>query len=67
MRLRTGLLVITMLLTLFGARLFQLQGVDSSAYASRADASGLVTSTCRPSAGRSWTATACRSPSPSQA
>ena len=43
MRLRTGLLVITMLLTLFGARLFQLQGVDSSAYASRADASGLVT------------------------
>ena len=43
MRLRTGLLVITMLLTLFGARLFQLQGVDSSAYASRAEASGLVT------------------------
>ena len=31
-----------MLLSLFGARLFQLQGVDSKAYASRADASGLV-------------------------
>ena len=31
-----------MLLSLFGARLFQLQGVDSQAYASRADASGLV-------------------------
>ena len=31
-----------MLLSLFGARLFQLQGVDSKAYASRAEASGLV-------------------------
>jgi len=31
-----------MLLSLFGARLFQLQGVDSRAYASRADAAGLV-------------------------
>ena len=41
-RLRVGLLVITMLLSLFGARLFQLQGVDSKAYASRAEASGLV-------------------------
>ena len=43
LRLRVGLILITMLLSLFGARLFQLQGVDSSAYASRADASGLVT------------------------
>ncbi len=42
-RLRVGLLVITMLLSLFGARLFQLQGVDSKAYASRAAQSGLVT------------------------
>ncbi len=32
-----------MLLSLFGARLFQLQGLDSRAYASRAEASGLVT------------------------
>src|SRR3954451_21458518 len=31
-----------MLLSLFGARLFQLQGVDSQAYASRAADSGLV-------------------------
>jgi cell division protein FtsI (penicillin-binding protein 3) len=42
-RLRIGLLVIAMLLSLFGARLFQLQGVDSKAYASRAEAAGLVT------------------------
>ena len=41
-RLRVGLIVITMLLSLFGARLFQLQGLDSKAYASRADAAGLV-------------------------
>ena len=32
-----------MLLSLFGARLFQLQGLDSRAYASRAEAAGLVT------------------------
>jgi cell division protein FtsI (penicillin-binding protein 3) len=37
-----GLLAIAMLLSLFGARLFQLQGVDSKAYASRAEAAGLV-------------------------
>jgi cell division protein FtsI (penicillin-binding protein 3) len=42
MRLRVGLLVITMLLSLFGARLFQLQGIDSKAYASRAEAAGAV-------------------------
>jgi cell division protein FtsI (penicillin-binding protein 3) len=42
-RLRIGLLVIAMLLSLFGARLFQLQGVDSKAYATRAAESGLVT------------------------
>ena len=47
-----GLIVITMLLTLFGARLFQLQGVDSSAYASRAAASGLVTVTLPAERGR---------------
>jgi cell division protein FtsI (penicillin-binding protein 3) len=41
-RLRVGLLVIAMLLSLFGARLFQLQGVDSKAYAARAAESGLV-------------------------
>ena len=42
MRLRVGLLVIAMLLSLFGARLFQLQGVDSRAYGARAQAAGLV-------------------------
>jgi cell division protein FtsI (penicillin-binding protein 3) len=36
------MLVIAMLLSLFGARLFQLQGVDSKAYATRAQESGLV-------------------------
>ncbi len=41
-RLRIGLLVIAMLLSLFGARLFQLQGVDSKAYGARAQAAGLV-------------------------
>ena len=43
MRLRVGLLVIAMMLSLFGARLFQLQGVDSKAYAARAQAAGAVT------------------------
>ena len=42
-RLRVGLVLITMLLSLFGARLFQLQGIDSQAYATRAAESGLVT------------------------
>jgi cell division protein FtsI (penicillin-binding protein 3) len=36
------MVVIAMLLSVFGARLFQLQGVDSEAYASRAEAAGLV-------------------------
>ncbi len=43
MRLRAALLVIVMVLSLFGARLFQIQGVDSKAYAARAEAAGLVT------------------------
>jgi cell division protein FtsI (penicillin-binding protein 3) len=36
------MLMIAMLLSLFGARLFQLQGVDSKAYASRAAEAGMV-------------------------
>ena len=67
MRLRVGLIVITMMLSLFGARLFQLQGVDSEAYASRAEASGLVTIDLPAKRGRSWTATGCRSRSRSPA
>ena len=42
MRLRVGLVVIVMLLSVFGARLFQLQGLDSKSYAAMANASGLV-------------------------
>lgn len=43
LRIRIGLIVIAMILSLFGARLFQLQGLDPKAYAARADAEGLVT------------------------
>jgi cell division protein FtsI (penicillin-binding protein 3) len=41
-RLRAALLVITMVLSVFGARLFQLQGLDPQAYAAKATAMGLV-------------------------
>jgi len=41
--LRVGLIVIAMVLSVFGVRLFQLQGLDPKAYAARADAEGLVT------------------------
>jgi cell division protein FtsI (penicillin-binding protein 3) len=41
-RLRVGLVLVVMLLSVFGARLFQLQGVDSKSYAKMANASGLV-------------------------
>ncbi|RNL65492.1 penicillin-binding protein 2 [Nocardioides marmoriginsengisoli] len=42
MRLRVGLIVIAMVLSVFGVRLVQLQGLDPKAYAARADAAGLV-------------------------
>lgn len=42
-RLRVGLIVIAMVLSVFGVRLFQLQGLDPQAYAARADAEGVVT------------------------
>jgi cell division protein FtsI (penicillin-binding protein 3) len=41
-RLRAALVVLAMVLSLFGARLFQLQGLDPQAYAARAEAAGLV-------------------------
>ncbi|WP_310962974.1 peptidoglycan D,D-transpeptidase FtsI family protein [Nocardioides terrisoli] len=41
-RLRVTLLVITMVLSVFGVRLFQIQGLDPQAYAARAQAAGLV-------------------------
>ncbi|MCZ4500532.1 MAG: peptidoglycan synthetase FtsI [Marmoricola sp.] len=43
MRLRVGLIVIAMILSVFGVRLFQLQSLDRQAYVARADAEGLVT------------------------
>ena len=42
-RLRFGFLVIAMVLSVFGARLVQLQGVDPHAYAAMAAAEGTVT------------------------
>jgi cell division protein FtsI (penicillin-binding protein 3) len=42
-RLRIGMIVIAIVLSVFAARLFQLQGLDPKAYAARADAEGLVT------------------------
>lgn len=41
--MRIGLIIIAMVLSLFGARLFQLQGLDPKAYAAKADAEGVVT------------------------
>ncbi len=43
LRLRFGFIVIAMVLSLFGARLVQLQGVDPRAYAAMAAAEGTVT------------------------
>src|SRR4051794_24191723 len=43
LRLRFGFVVIAMVLSVFGARLVQLQGVDPNAYAAMAAAEGTVT------------------------
>jgi cell division protein FtsI (penicillin-binding protein 3) len=43
LRLRFGFIVIAMVLSIFGARLVQLQGVDPDAYAAMAAAEGTVT------------------------
>ncbi|HLN77367.1 MAG TPA: penicillin-binding protein 2 [Nocardioidaceae bacterium] len=45
LRLRVGFILIAMVVSVFGARLFQLQGVDAKAYAARAEAAGLETVT----------------------
>jgi len=45
LRLRVGFILIAMVVSVFGARLFQLQGVDAKAYAARAEAVGLQTVT----------------------
>jgi cell division protein FtsI (penicillin-binding protein 3) len=45
LRLRVGFVLIAMVVSVFGARLFQLQGIDAQAYAARAEANGLQTVT----------------------
>jgi cell division protein FtsI (penicillin-binding protein 3) len=45
LRLRVGFILIAMVVSIFGARLFQLQGIDAKAYAARAEAAGLQTVT----------------------
>jgi cell division protein FtsI (penicillin-binding protein 3) len=42
-RLRVGLVLIAMIVSVFAARLFQLQGVDAKAYVAKARAEGVVT------------------------
>ncbi len=43
LRLRVGFILIAMVVSVFAARLFQLQGIDAKAYAARAEAAGLET------------------------
>jgi cell division protein FtsI (penicillin-binding protein 3) len=45
LRLRVGFILIAMVTSVFGARLFQLQGIDAQAYAARAQAAGIQTVT----------------------
>ena len=45
LRLRVGFILIAMVVSVFAARLFQLQGIDAKAYAARAEAAGLQTVT----------------------
>ncbi|MGH3444890.1 MAG: penicillin-binding transpeptidase domain-containing protein, partial [Nocardioidaceae bacterium] len=45
LRLRIGMLVIAMVVSVFAARLFELQGVDAAAYVAKARAEGVVTVT----------------------
>ena len=44
-RLRIGFILIAMVVSVFAARLFQLQGVDAQAYVAKASAEGVVTVT----------------------
>ena len=44
-RLRVGFVIIAMVVSVFAARLFQLQGVDAQAYVARARSEGVVTVT----------------------
>ncbi|MGZ5417915.1 MAG: peptidoglycan D,D-transpeptidase FtsI family protein [Nocardioides sp.] len=45
LRLRVGFILIAMVLSVFAARLFQLQGVDAQVYVARAQQEGVVTVT----------------------
>jgi len=45
LRLRIGLVLIAMIMSVFAARLFELQGIDAKAYAAKARAEGVVTVT----------------------
>ena len=38
LRLRSGFILIAMVVSVFAARLFQLQGIDAQAYAAKAEA-----------------------------
>ena len=44
-RLRIGFIIVAMVVSVFAARLFQLQGIDAQAYVARAKAEGVVTIT----------------------
>jgi cell division protein FtsI (penicillin-binding protein 3) len=45
LRLRVGFILIAMVVSVFAARLFQLQGIDAQIYAAKAQAEGIVTVT----------------------
>ncbi len=45
LRLRVGFILIAMVVSVFAARLFQLQGIDAAAYVARAQQEGVVTVT----------------------
>ncbi len=43
LRLRVAFVLIAMVVSVFGVRLFQIQGIDAAAYVARAEAEGVVT------------------------
>ncbi|MGI8901741.1 MAG: peptidoglycan D,D-transpeptidase FtsI family protein [Nocardioides sp.] len=43
LRLRVGFVLVAMVVSVFAARLFQIQGIDAQAYVARAEAEGVVT------------------------
>ena len=69
LRLRTGFVFIAVVLSFFGARLVQLQGVEPGEvrHPGGRPRAAPSPSSCPPRAARSWTATASRWPTPSTA